>query len=573
MLEKLLSARLQPAFSALAGHYFDPVVRRSQHADFQADGALALARRLGRDPREVAQAVLDGSELADLAESATVQGPGFINVTLSTAALQRQLDAMAGDPRLAVKETDDRQRILVDYSGPNVAKELHIGHLRSTVIGDALVRLLEWLGHDVIRVNHVGDWGTPFGMLIEHLADVGEEAAAHELSMGDLTAFYQAARVKFDSDPAFKQRAQLRVVALHGGDEATLRLWRLLVSESEKYFMAEYARLGVTLSDGDFTGESFYNRMLPGVLQGLEEKGLLHESDGALCAFPQGFTGRDGNPMPVIVRKSDGGHNYSTTDLAAVRYRVDSLKVDRILYVVGTPQAQHFAMIIQTAREAGWLPESVQATHVGFGLILGKDGKLFATRAGGVVKLSALLDEAVARAAAVVAEKNPDLPETERAQVARAVGIGAVKYADLASDRIKDYVFDWDRMLSTTGDSGAYLQYTYARIQSLQRKADSQGMAGSRKSEPIEVTEPAERALAVQILGFPTAVELAARTLQPHRLTGYLQALCSAYSGFWDACPVLTSERAGSRLALSELTARVVERGLDLLGIQALSRM
>jgi arginyl-tRNA synthetase len=571
MLEQLLSARLEPAVASVAGHFCDPVVRRSQHADFQADGVLALARRLGRDPREVARAVLDRAELADLVDSATVQGPGFINLTLSTPALQRLLGAMAGDPRLAVPEAADRQRIVVDYSAPNVAKELHVGHLRSTVIGDSLVRLLAWLGHDVIRVNHIGDWGTPFGMLIEHLLDsaaVGEEeTVARGASIGDLTAFYQSARVKFDTVPEFKQRAQRRVVALHGGDDATLRLWRMLVAESEKYFTAEYARLGVTLSDNDFTGESFYNPMLAGVIEELDEKGLLHESDGALCVFPAGFTGRDGAPMPVIVRKSDGGYNYSTTDLAAIRYRVATVKADRILYVVGLPQARHFAMVFQAAREAGWLPDTVEAVHIGFGLILGKDGKLFATRSGGVIKLSALLDEAVARAAAVVAEKNPDLPAAERDEVAKAVGVGAVKYADLASDRVKDYVFDWDRMLSTTGDSGAYLQYTYARIQSLLRKA------GDTPRESIELTEPAERALALQLLGFPTAVELAAGNLQPHRLTGYLQALCSAYSGFWEACPVLSSDRAGSRLALSELTARVLARGLDLLGIAALNRM
>jgi arginyl-tRNA synthetase len=595
MLEHLLSARLQPAVTSVAGHPSDPVVRRSQHADFQADGALALARQLGRNPREVAQEVLDRADLADLVETAAVVGPGFINMTLSTAALERLLDAMAGDSRLGVKEAATPQRIAVDYSAPNTAKELQIGHLRSTVIGDALVRLLSWLGHDVIRLNHVGDWGTPFGMLIEHLDElargdrapdhggdcgdrrdprralqkqsVGEERAVHELSVGDLTAFYRAARVKFDSDPAFKQRSQARVVALHNGDETTLRLWRLLVSQSEKYFLTEYARLGITLSDKDFVGESFYNPMLPGIVEDLAAKGMLHESDGALCAFPAGFSGRDGAPMPVIVRKSDGGYNYSTTDLAAIRYRVDTLKADRILYVVGTPQAQHFAMVFQTAREAGWLPASVEATHVGFGSILGSDGKLLRTRSGEAIKLSTLLDEAVARAAAVVAEKNPDLSPAERADVARAVGISAVKYADLAPDRLKDYVFDWDRMLSTTGDSGAYLQYAYARIQSLLRKA------GDTPRTSIEITEPAERALALQILAFPTAVELAADNLQPHRLAGYLQALGSAYSGFWEKCPVLNSDLAGSRLALSELTARVLARGLDLLGIATLSRM
>jgi arginyl-tRNA synthetase len=567
MLEELLAARLQPAFTAVAGQFTDPLVRRSQHADFQADGALGLARRLGRNPREVAQEVLDRADLGDLVGSAAVHGPGFINLTVSTAAVEQLLNAMATDLRLGVPEPGRRQRIVVDYSGPNTAKELHIGHLRSTVIGDCIVRLLGWLGHDVVRVNHVGDWGTPFGMLIEHLVDTGEAAGVHELSLGDLTAFYRAARVKFDGDPAFKLRSQQRVVALHGGDEATLRMWRLLVAESEKHFTAVYARLGITLTDRDFTGESFYNRMLADVVEQLDGKGLLRESDGALCVFPAGFAGRDGTPLPVIVRKKDGGYNYSTTDLAAMRYRVDQLHADRLLYVVGVTQAQHFAMAFEVAREAGWLPDAVEATHVGFGSILGTDGKLLRTRSGETIKLGDLLDEAVARAAAVVAEKNPNLSRAEQQEVAEAVGIGAVKYADLAGDRVKDYVFDWDRMLSTTGDSGAYLQYAYARIQSLLRKA------GAREEADIQITEPAERALALALLAFPAVVDSAARHLQPHRLAGYLQALGSAYSGFWEACPVLTSDRRESRLALSELTARVLGRGLDLLGITALSRM
>ncbi|MEV0458488.1 arginine--tRNA ligase [Catellatospora methionotrophica] len=570
-LESVLNDRLAVAFAAVAGAPADPVVRRSQHADFQADGALPLARRLGRAPRDVAADALARADLTDLVATAQISGPGFINLTLRDDALARLLGVMSGDQRLGVPTAAAPETVVIDYSAPNVAKEMHVGHLRSTVIGDAAARTLDWLGHDVRRANHVGDWGTPFGMLIEHLLDLGETEAAHELSVGDLNGFYRAARVKFDADPAFAERSRLRVVALQSGDPTTLRLWRLLVDESEKYFLAVYDKLGVTLTADHFYGESYYNDMLAPVVHALDGLGLLSESDGAQCVFPRGFTGRDGEPMPIIVRKRDGGYGYGATDLAAIRHRTQDLKATRLLYVVGSPQHQHLEMVYEAAREAGWLAEPARAVHVGFGQVLGADGKKLASRAGDTVKLVELLDEAVIRAAAIVREKNPDLDADTRAEVARMVGIGAIKYVDLSSDRIKDYAFDWDRMLSFSGDTGAYLQYTYARINSIFRRG---GVVPDR-SAAVLLDQPAERALAMELLGFAAVVADAAATLQFHRLTGYLQHLAGAYTAFYENCPVLKSEGTvlASRLLLCDLTARVIAQGLDLLGIETPERM
>jgi arginyl-tRNA synthetase len=571
-LENLLVDRFAVAFEAVAGERVDPVVRRSQHADFQADGALPLARKLGRAPREIATDVLARVDLSGLVESATISGPGFINVTIEAAALAGLLTEMQADDRLGVPVAASPETVVVDYSAPNGAKEMHVGHLRSTVIGDAVARLLTWLDHDVQRANHVGDWGTPFGMLIEHLLDLGETEAAHELSVGDLNGFYRAARVKFDSDPGFADRSRGRVVALQSGDQTTLRLWKLLVAESERYFLAVYDTLDVMLTSDDFFGESFYNPMLAPVVDELDRLGLLHESDGAKVVFPAGFTGRDGEPMPLIVRKRDGGYGYGATDLATIRYRTQDLKATRLLYVVGSPQHQHLEMVYQTAREAGWLAPPARATHIGFGQVLGADGKKFASRAGDTVKLADLLDEAISRASAIITEKNPDLDEATRAAVAHAVGIGAIKYADLSSDWIKDYVFAWDRMLATTGDTAAYLQYTYARIQSIFRKG---GVTSERSGAAIRVVESAEHALALELLGFPAIIDEVAETLQFHKLTSYLQGLAGAYTTFYDQCPVLKAddETRASRLVLCALTGRVITQGLALLGIMTPDRM
>ncbi|WP_203738844.1 arginine--tRNA ligase [Actinoplanes cyaneus] len=568
-LESLLQDRLAPALEAVAGHPVDPAVRSSPHADFQSGAPLALARELGRPPREIAAevAALAEAELAGVAEIA-VSGPGFLNLTVSDKLLTASLRELAIDGRLGVPVAAAPRRVVIDYSGPNVAKEMHVGHLRSTIIGDALARMLAWLGHDVVRVNHLGDWGTPFGMLVEHLLDSGGDA---EHSISDLTAFYQAARVKFDTDDDFRTRARLRVVALQSGDPRSRELWRTLVAQSERYFLDVYERLGVTLGPDDFAGESRYQDDLDAIVAELGEKGLLTESDGALCAFPAGFTGRDGVPLPLIVRKADGGYGYAATDLAAIRHRAGTLGGQRLLYVVGNPQQVHFAMVFAVARAAGWLPDGVSAEHIGFGSILGADGKMLKTRAGDTVKLAALLDEAVLRASAPT------------------IGIGAIKYADLSGDRRGDYVFDLDRMLAITGNTGPYLQMAYARICSIFRKAGSepdpaavteQALTAGRLEPALTVArpgcepavvEPAERALAITLLGFEAAVTAAAGQAEPHRLAVYLHDLAQAFSVFYERCPVLRAgpDVRGSRLGLAALTARTLHTGLFLLGIAA----
>jgi arginyl-tRNA synthetase len=570
-LEKLLTDRLAPAFSAVAGGPVDPVVRRSQRADFQSDAALALARRLGRPPRAIAEEVLARAELDDLCAAAEVSGPGFLNLTVADPALARMVSDLAADPRLGVPATDAPETVVVDYSAPNVAKEMHVGHLRSTVIGDAAARLLEWRGHRVVRANHLGDWGTPFGMLIEHLVDLGEAEAAQELSMGDLDGFYKAARAKFDADEAFRERSRLRVVALQGGDEATLRWWRLLVEQSERYFLTVYDLLDVTLTERDFRGESSYNDLLDPVVDELDRLGLLRHSDGAECVFPPGSVGRDGEPLPLIVRKSDGGYGYPATDLAAIRQRTGELGATRLLYVVGLPQRRHFEMVYAVAGQAGWLAPPARAEHVGFGSILGTDGRMLRSRAGGSVKLVSLLTEAVARATALTRERNPELDEAAAAEVGRAVGIGAIKYADLANDRHRDYVLDWERMLSLDGNTAPYLQYAYSRVRSVFRRA---GVA-ARPDATVLLVEPAERALAFELLGFGAVVTEVERSLEFHHLAGYLYRLATTFSAFYERCPVLRADEPvrESRLVLADLTARTLRQGLDLLGIRTVDRM
>lgn len=571
-LEAILEQRIGAAFAAVVGEEVDPAVRRSQRADFQADGALPVARRLGKSPREIAASVLEHDQMADLCIAAVIAGPGFINLTVRDDVLSRMVADMAADERLDVAQSDTPERVVVDYSAPNVAKEMHVGHLRSTFIGDAIVRLLEWFGHNVLRENHVGDWGTPFGMLIEHLLDIGEQEAAHELSIGDLDGFYKAARAKFDSEEGFAERSRQRVVLLQSGDEATLRLWRTLISESEKYFMTVYQGIDVRLTADDFVGESAYNDQLASVVDELDMLGLLRESDGAQCVFPAGFVNRDGDPLPLIVRKRDGGYGYAATDLATIRTRIRDQALTRMLYVVGLPQRQHFEMVFEAAREAGWLTLPTQAEHVGFGSILGADGKLLRSRSGDSIKLVELIDEAVRRAEQAVAAKNPDLDPSTRADVARIVGVGAIKYADLSTDRIKDYIFDFDRMLSFDGNTAPYLQYAHARIHSIFRKA---GIKPDDATAEIAIAEPAERELAIALLGFEGLLRDLEQTLEVHRLCGYLFSLASAFTSFYERCPVLRTEGATreSRLALCGLTARVLAQGLDLLGITALELM
>ncbi len=572
-----ISITLRDAFAAVTGlpaDGIDPVVRPSDRADAQCNGALALAKQVGRSPRELAQAVVDTGVFAATCRSVEVAGPGFINLTFADAFVAEQLVAATADDHLGVRSAAVPRTYIVDYSHPNVAKEMHVGHLRTTIIGDSLVRMLAFVGHRVLRENHIGDWGRPFGMLIEHLLDVGEAEAAHELSVGDLTDFYRAAAVKFEADDSFKERARQRVVELQQGDAETLRLWRLLVDESTRYFNQVYQRLGVQLTDEDLMGESAYNDELPGVLERLRNAGLLQESEGAEVVFPPGFTNREGEPLPLIVRNRVGGFNYATTDLACIADRIERLHADVILYVVGAPQAQHLEMVFAVARMAGWLKPPVEAVHVAFGNVLGADRKMFKSRSGETVKLSALIDEAVERATAAVRDKNPEMDESLHAEIGRMVGIGALKYADLSTDRIKDYVFDWDRMLAFEGNTAPYLQYAHARICSIFRRAGVERQ--SVTASAITLGEPAERALALHLLHLDSAVNDTLERYSPHRLCTYLFDVAQAFTAFYEACPVVRAPDEAtrrSRLALCDLTAQVLEQGLALLGIGAPDRM
>jgi arginyl-tRNA synthetase len=576
----MLRGRFAAALGAALGPEWagvDPALRAAREprfGDYQANAAMRLGRLLGRPPREVATAIVGHLDLDGICAPPEIAGPGFVNLRLHDGWLADQAGALVGDGRLGVAPDPRPETVVVEYSAPNIAKELHVGNLRSTVIGDALARLLGFLGHRVIRRNHVGDWGTPFGMLIEHLLDLGGADALADLPIGDLNAFYRQARAKFDADPAFADRARARVVALQGGDPATLALWRLLLDRSRRSFDALYQRLGVLLTDADVQGESAYQPQLGGVVAELEARRLATGSDGAVCVFPPGFTGRDGQPLPLIVRKRDGGYGYGATDLAALRHRVRDLAADRLVYVVGAPQALHFELLFAVARQAGWLAEPrPTAQHVAFGSVLGEDGRILRTRVGESVGLASLLDEAVERAAAVVAAHS-DLDPAAQAGVARAVGVGAVKYADLAGDRRKDYAFGFDRMLAMDGNTAPYLQYAVARIRSIFRRAglDPAALAPS----PLRLDTPSERALALALLRFDGAVRAAADALEPHRLATYLFDLAQTFTAFYERCPVLTAQPADlrdSRLALCELTARVLTQGLALLGIQAPERM
>ena len=460
----------------------------------------------------------------------------------------------------------------IDYSAPNVAKEMHVGHLRTTVVGDALARTLEHLGHEVVRQNHVGDWGTPFGMLIEHLLDVGRDSAeAHDLEASP-NRFYAAARAKFDGDEAFATRARQRVVTLQAGDPETLTLWGELIELSKAYFNRIYRLLDVTLTDADLAGESIYNEALEGICDELEASGIATTSEGALCVFLDGHTGREGKPVPLIIRKSDGGYGYATTDLATIKHRVQDLGADRALYVVGAPQALHFQMVWETARLAGWLPDGVEVTHVKIGNVLGPDGKILRTRSGDPIRLMSLLEEAVERAEGVIAESRPDLDAESRSKIAWQVGIGAVKYADLSVSHDSEYTFDFERMLSLQGNTGPYLQYAAARIRSILRKATEAGHSPG----PIVLGEEAERGLGLAILGFGDVVASVGDLLEPHRLCGYLFELAQAFTAFYESCPVLKADDAAvraSRLALCARTLDVLETGLDLLGIQTPAQM
>ncbi|NUO53599.1 MAG: arginine--tRNA ligase [Polyangiaceae bacterium] len=571
----VLAERFKDALTSAFGPELagtDPSLRRSQHADYQANVALALKGKVAGAPRDLAAKIIAAAKLDDIVEQTEIAGPGFINLKLRGEFLARCLADAAGAKRLGVPPTEHPETVVIDYSSPNVAKEMHVGHIRSTIIGDALARVLEFAGHKVVRQNHLGDWGTQFGMLIEHLVDLGTEVS--DESVADLNALYKQAREKFDASEAFQERARQRVVLLQKGDEATLAQWKRLVGVSRGYLQSVYDRLGVTLKDTDIAGESLFNPMLDGVVKEVEDKGLAKVDQGALCFFVPGYKSKSGDPLPLIIRKQDGGYGYATTDLAAIRYRLEKLGGTRLLYVVGAPQGQHLTMIYKAAEMAGWLKPPARAQHVAFGSVLGEDGKMFKTRAGDTVRLLDLIEEAEERALRVVVEKDTEnqLDEKTRLLVAHAVGVGAIKYVDLSSDRIKDYVFDWKRMLATEGNSGPYLQYAHARACSILRKSNEAVPPPSA----IQIVEKEERALALALVSFGVAIADVEKSLEPHRLCTYLYDLSQTFSAFFHHCPVLkapTPEARASRLALCSLTERTLATGLDLLGIEAPPRM
>jgi arginyl-tRNA synthetase len=565
LVSDALAAELGPEYAGA-----DPLIRPSQFADFQSNAALPLAKRLGRPPREIGAAI--AARLADAPAVAAVEvsGPGFVNLTLADEWIAARAASQLADVRLGVPAATPPQHVVVDYSGPNVAKELHAGHLRPTVVGDAIVRVLEFLGHTVTRAAHLGDWGTQFGMLIEHAVDVGEQATAKQLAAGEFTVFYQAARAKFDAEPDFADRSRRRVVELQAGDERALRLWQILVQDAMAYLRDVYARLDITLTDADMDPESFYNPMLASVCAELEDKGIAVISDGALCAFPPGFSGRDGRPVPLMLRKSDGGYGYASTDAAAIRYRLVDLGADRIIYAVGSEQHQHFELVFAVARMAGWLTAAARAEHAEIGLMTGPGGQRLKTRSGDQIKLLTLIDEAVERADDVIRDRYAD--PVLRQQIAESVGVGALKYGDLSVARGSGYVLDFDRLLALTGNTGPYLQYATARIRSIFHKA---GRDPAAAAGPVSVAEPAERALALTLLGLGRAINEAAVAAEPHKLAGYLFDTASAFTTFYEQCPVLSAEPAvrDARLALAALTLRVLQAGLSLLGIPVPERM
>ncbi|MEV6318794.1 arginine--tRNA ligase [Streptomyces sp. NPDC051776] len=571
-----LSAALPEAGTA------DPLLRRSDRADFQANGVLGLAKKLKGNPRELAGKVVDGLPADDVLAEVEVSGPGFLNITVTDSAITSTLAARAADDRLGVPYAEHPGTTVIDYSQPNVAKEMHVGHLRSTVIGDALVQILEHRGETVIRRHHIGDWGTQFGMLIQYLVEHPHELdhasdsaygdGEGEAAMARLNRLYKASRALFESDEEFKTRSRRKVVDLQAGDEETLALWHKIVDESKIYFQGVYDKLDVEIRDPDIVGESAYNDMLVETCQLLEESGVAVRSQGALCVFFDDIKGQDGSPVPLIVQKADGGFGYAASDLAAIRDRTGVLKADTLLYVVDARQALHFRMVFETARRAGWLTDEVTASHLPFGTVLGKDGKPFKTRAGETVRLVDLLDEATERAAAVVREKAQDLTDEEVAERASQVGIGAVKYADLSNSLTRDYVFDLDRMVSLNGDTSVYLQYAYARIRSILRKAgDARPVA-----HPELPLAPAERDLGLHLDDFADVLTGVAETYEPHKLAAYLYQLASLFTTFYDQCPVLKAETARTvenRLFLCDLTARTLHQGMALLGIRTPERL
>ncbi|EAO5636892.1 arginine--tRNA ligase [Salmonella enterica subsp. enterica serovar Alachua] len=575
-IQALLSEKVSQAMIA-AGAPADcePQVRQSakvQFGDYQANGMMAVAKKLGMAPRQLAEQVLTHLDLSGIASKVEIAGPGFINIFLEPAFLAEQVQQALASERLGVSQPT-RQTIVVDYSAPNVAKEMHVGHLRSTIIGDAAVRTLEFLGHHVIRANHVGDWGTQFGMLIAWLEKQQQENAG-DMALADLEGFYRDAKKHYDEDEAFAERARNYVVKLQSGDTYFREMWRKLVDITMTQNQITYDRLNVTLTRDDVMGESLYNPMLPGIVADLKAKGLAVESEGATVVFLDEFKNKEGDPMGVIIQKKDGGYLYTTTDIACAKYRYETLHADRVLYYIDSRQHQHLMQAWTIVRKAGYVPDSVPLEHHMFGMMLGKDGKPFKTRAGGTVKLADLLDEALERARRLVAEKNPDMPADELEKLANAVGIGAVKYADLSKNRTTDYIFDWDNMLAFEGNTAPYMQYAYTRVLSVFRKADIDEQALA--SAPVIISEDREAQLAARLLQFEETLTVVAREGTPHVMCAYLYDVAGLFSGFYEHCPILSAENdavRNSRLKLAQLTAKTLKLGLDTLGIKTVERM
>ena len=556
----------------------DPLLRRSDRADFQANGILALAKKAKANPRELAAEVVAHLTTGDLIKDVEVSGPGFLNLTIADRAITANLAARHADgERLGVPRKENAGVTVVDYAQPNVAKEMHVGHLRSAVIGDALRGMLDFTGEKTIGRHHIGDWGTQFGMLIQYLFEhPGELAPAADVdgeqAMSNLNRVYKASRVLFDSDEEFKERARKRVVALQSGDKETLELWQQFVDESKVYFYSVFEKLDMEIRDEEIVGESAYNEGMPETARLLEEMGVAVRSEGALVVFFDEIRGKDDQPVPLIVQKADGGFGYAASDLTAIRDRVQELHATTLLYVVDVRQSLHFRMVFETARRAGWLNDDVTAHNMGYGTVLGADGKPFKTREGETVRLEDLLDEAVQRAAEVVREKARDLTDDEIRERAAQVGIGAVKYADLSTSPSRDYKFDLDQMVSLNGDTSVYLQYAYARIQSILRKA---GEVRPAAHPELDLHE-AERALGLHLDAFGDTVFEAAAEYAPHKLAAYLYQLASLYTSFYDKCPVLKAdspEQVENRLFLCDLTARTLHRGMALLGIRTPERL
>ena len=573
-IQQILSDKIKQAMIlAGASENVEPLVRQSskpEFGDYQANGAMGEAKKLGMNPRDFAQKILANVNLDGVAEKLEIAGPGFINIFLNKDWLANNANSALQAVNFGI-QTANPQTIVIDYSSPNVAKEMHVGHLRSTIIGDAVVRTLEFLGNKVIRANHVGDWGTQFGMLIAYLEKMeNENATAMELS--DLEAFYRAAKEHYDSDEAFAEKARNYVVKLQGGDEYCRTMWKKLVDITMHHNQENYDRLNVTLTEKDVMGESLYNPMLPEIVADLKAKGLAVADDGALVVFLEEFKNKDGDPMGVIVQKKDGGFLYTTTDVAAAKYRYETLNADRVLVFSDSRQAQHMQQAWLITRKAGYVPDSFSLEHPFFGMMLGKDGKPFKTRSGDTVKLKDLLDEAIERADALISQRSTNLTAEEKAAVVEAVAIGSVKYADLSKNRTTDYVFDWDNMLSFEGNTAPYIQYAYTRIRSVFAKA---GIDPSTLSGEIILTEEKERALAIKLLQFEEALNSVAKEGMPHILCQYLYELAGAFSSFYEACPMLNAEEKvkNSRLRLSDLTARTLKQGLDLLGIKTVEKM